>query len=202
VEALRGERNDFAAVLQACSSAVILVDKDANVLFANAAAEAAAARGALSFVDRTLGLGDPRQTLALRQLIGAVATSGPPAAGGTLRVGPGPLQAVVTPVRSDRIRVFMSRASAVVWLMDLGSPIAPSAAALRQIFALSPAEIQVALALTEGLTADAAAVRLNKSVHTVRAHIRQILQKTGARRLSDLASLLARTGAQGPATLL
>ncbi|MFO1414808.1 MAG: helix-turn-helix transcriptional regulator [Burkholderiales bacterium] len=67
----------------------------------------------------------------------------------------------------------------------------PSAADLRQYFALTPAESGIALMLCAGFVPKEVARQLEVSVPTVRSHLRSILAKTGTRRQTELISLLS-----------
>jgi len=63
---------------------------------------------------------------------------------------------------------------------------------LAQSFRLSPAEIRLCCALIEGYTLHEAAERLSITRETVRHRIKQIFQKTGTNRQSELIALLLR----------
>lgn len=61
---------------------------------------------------------------------------------------------------------------------------------LRRVLSLSKAELRVARGLLEGLTAQEMADELDRSLATIRTHIKILLQKSGARRQSELIQLL------------
>ncbi len=61
---------------------------------------------------------------------------------------------------------------------------------LRGLLCLSNAELRVARGLLEGLTAQEMADELGRSLATIRTHIKILLQKSGARRQSELIQLL------------
>lgn len=63
-------------------------------------------------------------------------------------------------------------------------------AELASLLNLSPAELRVARGLLEGMTAQELAVELDRSLPTIRTHIKTLLQKSGARRQSELIQLL------------
>jgi DNA-binding NarL/FixJ family response regulator len=67
----------------------------------------------------------------------------------------------------------------------------PPASELRRIFGLTSAEATVALSLASGTSGKEVAAQRGVSVTTVRAQVRSILQKAGARNLRDLAGLVA-----------
>ncbi|MEO0437744.1 MAG: LuxR C-terminal-related transcriptional regulator [Pseudomonadota bacterium] len=61
---------------------------------------------------------------------------------------------------------------------------------LKRLLNLSKAELRVARGLLEGLTAQEMADELGRSLATIRTHIKILLQKSGARRQSELIQLL------------
>ncbi|MEM1187928.1 MAG: alpha/beta fold hydrolase [Pseudomonadota bacterium] len=63
-------------------------------------------------------------------------------------------------------------------------------AELRDLLCLSSAELRVARGLLKGLTAQEMADELDRSLATIRTHIKILLQKSGARRQSELIQLL------------
>ena len=67
--------------------------------------------------------------------------------------------------------------------------------ALGDLFGMTPTEGRVAVLLAEGLTAQAIAARLGCGVSTVRTHLRKVLAKLGATRLTDAVRLLRQGGA-------
>lgn len=63
-------------------------------------------------------------------------------------------------------------------------------AELSERLNLSEAQLRVARGLLEGLTAQEISGELGRSVATIRSHIKALLQKTGARRQTELVQLL------------
>lgn len=71
-------------------------------------------------------------------------------------------------------------------------------ALLRKIFALTPAEAEVAVAMARGESLKALATRRGVSHETIKSQLKQIFSKTGATRQSELVVTLHRTlGALG-----
>ena len=64
------------------------------------------------------------------------------------------------------------------------------AAALRQLFDLTPTEANVARLVAQGLRRDQVAARLGVSPNTVAFHLRNVFDKTGTRRQADLMALI------------
>ena len=66
---------------------------------------------------------------------------------------------------------------------------------VRDLFGLTTAEARLAVILTQGLSLVEAAQRLGITHNTAKTQLRAIFAKTGARRQSQLVSILAATGA-------
>jgi DNA-binding CsgD family transcriptional regulator len=162
--------------LDALPLGVVVAAADGALVFANTAAEELARRDdGLRLGGRLCGLGamQPLEAQTLRRLVDAVTRGG---AGGmpriTRRTRP-PLAVLVAPLPTGL------------------RPVAAVAPALQQLFALTVAEADVALALAAGRRSEDIAAARAVSLPTVRTQIRQILEKTGARHLRDLMRLLA-----------
>ncbi|TAJ55360.1 MAG: helix-turn-helix transcriptional regulator [Nevskiaceae bacterium] len=83
------------------------------------------------------------------------------------------------------------RPAVVVFLRDPESNAAqPSQELVRRLFGLTRMEAQLALLLTEGLTLDEAAEKMNVRRNTARTHLRSIFCKTGVTRQTMLVRLL------------
>ncbi len=188
------------AALDALPLGVVVAAADGALVFANTAAEALARRdeglrlgGRLS----VLGAMQPLEAQRLRGLIDAVTRGG---AGGMLRITrrtQPPLAVLVAPLPTRlRLTTAMAPALALVLITDPADGPVLAAPALQQLFDLTAAEADVALALAAGRQAEDIAAARGVSLPTVRTQIRQILEKTGARHLRDLSRLLAGLPAQ------
>lgn len=83
------------------------------------------------------------------------------------------------------------RPAVVVFLRDPESTAAqPSHELVRRLFGLTRMEAALALLLTEGLTLDEAAEKMNVRRNTARTHLRSIFCKTGVTRQTMLVRLL------------
>ena len=83
------------------------------------------------------------------------------------------------------------RPGTVVFLRDPESSGAqPSHELVRRLFGLTRMEAQLAILLTEGLTLDEAAEKMNVRRNTARTHLRSIFSKTGVTRQTMLVRLL------------
>ena len=199
------------AALDALALGVLVLDGEMRVVLANAAAEGMAAGGASGGALRLaaiqgagVGLGDTvatpvqaRERAALRDLVAATALGG--GAGGALRLrdggGEARLAALVCPLPArlaGRGGVGRAAGRALVLLRALGPGAAlPRAEVLRDLFALTRAEAEIARALAGGATKAAVAAARGVSETTVRSHVRALLDKTGTANLRDLERLLA-----------
>jgi DNA-binding CsgD family transcriptional regulator len=66
----------------------------------------------------------------------------------------------------------------------------PTATTLRDIYAITPAEARVVLALARGATLREIADELGTSIATVRTQVKSSLEKTGTRRQAELVALV------------
>lgn len=74
--------------------------------------------------------------------------------------------------------------------IDLGARVQIRRDILAQVFSLTPRELDVAEELVDGRSPAEASCRLNITYETVRSHIKQLLQKTGVSRQTQLVRLL------------
>jgi len=85
---------------------------------------------------------------------------------------------------------FGNRPMLLLTLFDPQQMRELDAFALSEIFGMTPAEGRVAALLSEGLSAKAIGQKLGCRETTVRSHLRNVLHKLGASRLSDAVRLL------------
>jgi DNA-binding CsgD family transcriptional regulator len=127
-------------------------------------------------------LGGPVTPPAHRQTVAALAR----------RDGLGrPLFALGMPVVGAAQDVFQ-HAKAMVLLIDPDAQVTPPELILRHGFALTPAEIRLALAMIRGETLADYADGHGISIGTVRVQLKSVMGKTGTHRQADLVALLAR----------
>jgi DNA-binding CsgD family transcriptional regulator len=205
----QAEASVSKAALDALTFGAVVVDSDARIVLANAAAEAAAAsdrgvkfaplngmarRGSVALT--TCHVQDGRQ---LSRLIAQAAHRG--GSGGALRawnssrthalallVSPLPTRLLTGPDgTSGRVP-----GRALVLMKDLSrTKAAPPAHVLRDLFGLSRNEAEVARALVGGATKEAVAAARGLRPTTIKTQLDSILAKTGATNLRDLERLLA-----------
>jgi DNA-binding CsgD family transcriptional regulator/PAS domain-containing protein len=90
-------------------------------------------------------------------------------------------------------------AAVIVLIADPDYPPSVSTAALALGYALTPAEIEVTLAVAAGLSLSEIADARRVSIETVRAQLKTAMAKCGARRQSDLVRLVTTLAAVRPA---
>lgn len=85
--------------------------------------------------------------------------------------------------------------AAVVMIRDPDQGGEPERAILRNLFAMTAAEAEVACSLTSGLSLDETAQSLNISRNTARTHLRSIFSKSGISRQTELMRLMLSSAA-------
>lgn len=93
--------------------------------------------------------------------------------------------------RSEATFLSHAEAELVVLVSPQRRKSSISAAALKALFGLTPAEARLAHQLGKGLTVEGCAEAAALSVATVRTQLRSILAKTGENRLQDLVKMLS-----------
>lgn len=186
------QRDGSVEMLNRLEQGALLVDRDARILFANAAADAMLNDGAaLCAKDGRLRTRRPAETEALHRLIFACeSATGSGGLLGVAREGRWPLSLLVTPLKAELSWLVRERPAAIVFIKDPEQVTKPSAEHLRQLFGLTHAEAVVALEMLEGDGLSAAAERLQLSLATVRTHRLRVFEKTGTSRQAELVRLL------------
>ena len=108
------------------------------------------------------------------------------------RHGVGCVLAELIPLRDDSFPDGDRLRGTAMFLLDPESSRGISVDGLAKIFELTPTEHAVATELAEGGTPAEIAERRNRSVETVRSHIKRVFTKTGARSQVDLLRLAAK----------
>lgn len=187
-----GAGADEQAVLDASPAACVAIDRHGVVVAANAKAAALGQPGgALRLRQGKLSACEPaadaRLKAAIRRAVGGLPRIGAE----VLLPGDAPVLAVVTPINAENPFVESERARALVHLLTpvTGSNPARTQRRLRLLFGLSPAAAQVGADLILGATPEVIAETRNRSVNTVRAQVRDILSRTGTRRVSEFQAL-------------
>lgn len=207
---LQGLSNASLALLDTVPAAIVLLDASARALHSNAAAQTELRRADPLLLNRSGELivrGAAHGQAAIRSAIGAAldpvravkercATVAQLARrnGETLCV-----QALALP-RGEHAdppcRISRSLAACAL-VIHGGRPCIPAVGAelLRHVYGLTPAEVQVALAMAKGETLKCYAERRHISRNTAASQLKSAFQKTGLRRQSELVRWLLSSGA-------
>jgi DNA-binding CsgD family transcriptional regulator len=106
------------------------------------------------------------------------------------------LELFISPLRK-RSAGWMKVSGVLVVITDPDDAGELSHEALKELFGLTPAEVRLASALGAGMSLARAAESFGVAVETVRTQLKSIFLKTGTKRQSELARLLA-TSARSP----
>lgn len=196
------ERTSLEHTLDAMVHGVILVDRDARLIWVNRVAERAlAANDGLTVVGGVVHGASGSATRALAALVADAAARrrGP----GTIRVErPSSLQAYIVsaaptgtaerwPVVS---RPGTGRAAAILVVTDPATGLSEGqAAAFGRLYGLTETEARVAALVGSGHATPQAAALLGVSAATVRTHLGHCFDKTGVRSQVELARLIVLT---------
>lgn len=198
------------AVLDTVPAAVMLLDASARALHSNVAAEAELRRAdpfRLTASGEIRVCGASRAQAAVRTAIAAAVElaqgvdEGLPTVAQVARRNGEMLSMQALPLpqdqrRQDGMRVGRRLAACAVVVHGAASRI-PTAGLqlLRHVYGLTPAEVQVALAMAEGETLKRYAERRGISRNTAASQLKRAFDKTGLRRQSELVRWLLLSGA-------
>jgi DNA-binding CsgD family transcriptional regulator len=179
------------------SVGIVLVDRFAKVLFANAAARSMSGGDSGVLVNSRLTARSPArrfdeliQSALDREAVRVVALSS--------SVGGLPMIVLVSPVRKAESKRSDCRglrnAAVLVRLYDPGRQAPIPVSWMMDAYCLTRAEAQVAIAIASGATIAEIARRLRISSNTVRTHLRHAFDKTGTRRQTHLCRLVSTLG--------
>ena len=186
-------------VFDRLSVGIVLLDRFARVVFANAAARSLSADGGPVRVNSCVTCPSSPEARRLDELIRSAlggtsvrAMSLPSASSGR------PLMVLASPVRGgdadpSDIRSIRN-AAAMLMLCDPDRPAQIPAAWMMDAYGLTMAEVRVALAVSGGATISGTARRLKVSPNTVKTHLRRVFHKTGTNRQAELSRLMATIG--------
>jgi DNA-binding NarL/FixJ family response regulator len=200
------------AALDALPVSVVIVDDGLKIRFANGLAQRTlgAPTAALYCIrpgphagaGAYLAARARDEAAALRRLVVSAISGG---TGGALRIGAGagsPVAVLVSPtppsLANDTAGSPTSNSTAMIAIRPLQQRASPSTDMLCDLFGLSRAEAEVALALGGGASADDVARRRNVSLLTVRSQIRAILGKSESENLRDFERSMATLAALVP----
>ena len=185
--------------LNALSLGVVLLASDSRVVFSNRAADDLLRTGdGLALRNRRLTASSPNTDASLRRMIQYAVEGGDgvecPSDVLVMRPsGRRPYHVIASPLRQrPRPLAGIPAPVALVLIRDPEQQRPIGLDALKQGYALTSREAELALSLTEGETLQRTADRLGMTYETARTHLRHILSKTGTSRQAELMTLLQR----------
>ena len=189
----------FTDMVAALSSAVIFVDAQAQIVFANAAAQTLLAEGTmLRRVERSLAAVDPDADRTLRGVF-ASAVNGDAAVGSNgvalllPNDGPDRWLAHVLPLNSGtRQRASTTYSAIAAVFVRKAAPDTPSGLeTAAKLYGLTASELRVLQSVVDVGGVRSVAQTLGISDATVKTHLQHLFEKTGTRRQTDLVKLVA-----------
>ena len=180
---------------------VMVLGRDAKLLFANAAAERLAkSHAALRLRDGRLGLGEGKAQRRLEEMLrhAAEGFAQLPPGGAAFAAGDAATDGLIFSFAPAVVEngLGLAEAAAIVFIRQANAPAPLNPAALQAIYGLTAAEAALALALTRGATLDEHAAARGVSINTARVQLKQTMAKAGAARQADLVRILL--GIQAP----
>jgi DNA-binding CsgD family transcriptional regulator/PAS domain-containing protein len=202
----RDALHDLRRALDAMPGAVAVIDRAASILCANAAAERLfAAKDGVRVVARKLSatraVDAENLTAAIRDTIGladgVLEAERSPRAVRIVRDRRRPLGVVFAPLRPTNLLRGRGdpRARVLAAFHDPEATADLSPALIAQLHGFTEAEAVLAAALARGLTLAEFARERGCSHHTVRTHLKRMLDKSGTRRQADLVRVLVGSSA-------
>ncbi len=191
LEATRLRDHGLGGALELMSVGVVLLSASGQVLFANERARRLLSGDCGIVIERgALAVRDPRDLQRLSRLRrdgGAHVID---------RYGEHPLSLVVAPLPralpNDWMLTEPKGAASAVFVQDPSAGPILHDAVLRDAYQLTPAEIRLARALSNGATLAEDAAARSVSLNTARTQLKRLRAKLGARSQSELVSRLSR----------
>lgn len=179
--------NYAQAALDALPLAALAVNTAGKILYSNRKGEEllGAKEPILADANGICRALTPSETHSLHQSLMAVARGGVPVVLALSGLEEKRYSALIEPPNGQE-----DETAALMFVRLLDSKGAPSPAALKELFGLSPTEARLAHELATGLDVKEAAAALGVTVNTARTYLRTIFQKTNVNRQSELIRLL------------
>ncbi len=182
-----------AMAIDALSLAMFIVDNRAKILHSNTAADnfLKEKESGLNSKFGFLFASHPAEKTQFMSLI--VTATGRVAIGGAMFLHQSnKKQIFVTPLPpSSRFNKTWQTPLALVLALEAGKKL-PQSQFLKQLYDLSPAELRIAIALLEGKSLEDYATSIGVTMNTVRTQLKNLFNKTGTHRQSELVALLSR----------
>jgi DNA-binding CsgD family transcriptional regulator len=198
---MTSERNVYAGAVDQLSVATIIVDEHARVLNTNAVASTLLEEAdGLSLKAQLLQVRGRDANRQLQQALSSVIEAqqrGTTSVVRALRVprpaGRSDLGLVIRPVPDWEDSEGQSSPCAAVFISDPDLRDPASRQILGELFDLTPAEANVAILLSRGLSLAEVSEAQNISRHTARAQLKSIFAKTGISRQADLVRMVIKS---------
>ena len=194
VGAAADERNLWHTLLDGLERPVCLLAIDGRVVHANAAAQRLLReQDGLTVVRGFLEASLPRETLAIRRVVGEAAAPDLPNGGScavTRPSGRGRLVLTATPVPGEQRREFDGRFAVAVLIAAPNPTSSAKQKLLADIYELTPTEARLAQIIATGIGVEKAARALNINPSTARTDLLRVFQKTGVSRQAELAHVV------------
>jgi DNA-binding CsgD family transcriptional regulator len=193
------QRAEYQALDQ-LTVGVILLDRAARIIFANAVARSLNnGTGPLQLRNAKLATFSPSHSRRLDNLVQAALRGTPTGTMSIPRPGDGQfLTILVSSVRGRDVERFaisnLPDAAAMVFIFDPANKNGIPVAWIMDAYGLTLAEAKVAVAASTNTTIAETASSLNLSPNTVKTHLRRVFAKTGINRQIELARLLTSMG--------
>ena len=187
-------------VLDRLAIGMILLDRAARVVFANAAARAVTGDGGpLRLRNSVVTAARATHAQKMEQLIQAALRNVPVASMSIPHPQDGRLLTLLaSSIRSRDVDRFgglgMHDVAAMLVVFDPARPLDIPPERIMDAYGLTLAEARVALCAASGASVPETARRLNISANTVKTHLRRVFAKTGVSRQSELARLITLIG--------
>ena len=200
---LRVEKNAMGAGLDNLMVGLVLFDRLGTPIYINSVAESILAEHPA--IDLINGRVIPERNEDARQLHRLIHSCLDPAHEGQQRGGvlglrhesrKHPLALLVQPVATSELANVIDGelAYAALYISDPERPLPIDADTIATLYQLSRSEANIAIMLANGMGVEAIAESQNRSVHTVRSHLKSLFQKTGTGSQAGLVRLLLTGG--------
>ncbi len=193
------EREALSNTLSQINSAIVLVNREGRVLFANQSAETILALcDGVSLGAQGIRLAPVADQQRLQHMIARatvdVSDLTVPVAGGMKfqsQDGDCRLSILVTPLNPERVNSDLdARRCALIFLSDGQPDIGLNSEIVSEIYGLTESEAKIAAMLCQGLTVSDIAERLSISNNTIKTHLKSVFHKTHTRRQAELVNLI------------
>jgi DNA-binding CsgD family transcriptional regulator/PAS domain-containing protein len=198
---MASERDVYAGAVDQLSVATIILDEKGRLLNTNAMACALLKEAdGLSLRGKHLHIAGRNTDRALQEALASVILAqraGETTVVRALRVprpnGRPALGLVIRPIPASEWGEGQVGPCAAVFISDPDQRDSASQQTLAELFSLTPAEANVAILLTRGLSLAEVAQAQNISPHTARAQLKSIFAKTGVSRQAELVRMITRS---------